>query len=341
MNMKKPPTMKDVAETAGVSLGTVSNVINGVPVRQVSREKVEAAIKALHYEVNAYAQGFRKSKSDMVALIIPDLLNPFYAAFADYVENAVYAQGLKLLLCCSDGLPEKEIAYLNLAKKNKVNGIVALTYSDIGDSISDDIPIVVFDRFFENHKIPRVGSDNYSGACLAIEKLLEFGCQHPVYIRFHSIFPGESDKRRDGYLYACQKYGLEPDFLDMVDSEEKEQQMLDFFNQHKRPDGTLSFDGVFAHTDFHGYQFKRLLESQGYRVPEDVQIIGFDGIGKFGHEDDPVISSICQPIRQLAEKCVESILEEDRAAVPSLTLLPVSYRYGGTTREPGKWQGSF
>ena len=99
----------------------------------------------------------------------------------------------------------------------------------------------------------------------------------------------------------------------------------------------MTFDGVFAHTDFHGYTFQKILERSGYRVPEDVQIIGFDGIGKFGHEDDLVISSICQPIRQLAEKCVESILQEDRASVPSLTLVPVTYRYGGTTREPGKW----
>ena len=91
MNAKKNPTMKDVAKAAGVSLGTVSNVINGVPVRKESREKVEKAIKALHYEVNAYAQGFRKSQTGLVALIIPEILNPFYSAFTDYVAEAVYA----------------------------------------------------------------------------------------------------------------------------------------------------------------------------------------------------------------------------------------------------------
>ncbi|MGI6254265.1 MAG: LacI family DNA-binding transcriptional regulator [Acutalibacter sp.] len=337
MTQNKNPTMKDVAKAAGVSLGTVSNVINGMPVRQSSRDKVERAIQELHYEVNAYAQGFRKSQTGLVALIIPEILNPFYSAFTDYVAESVYAHGLKLLLCCSHELASNELAYLNLAKKNKVNGIIALTYSDIGDSISDDIPMVVFDRFFENHKIPRVGSDNFSGACLAVEKLLEFGCTHPVYVRFHSIYPGESDKRRDGYLYACKKHGLEPDYLDEVETGRSEEILKRFLEEHTRPDGTLTFDGVFAHTDYHGYAFKKILQRAGYRVPEDVQIIGFDGIGKFGHEDDLAISSICQPIRQLAEKCVESILAEDRSSVPTLTLLPVTYRYGGTTREPGKW----
>ena len=334
MSTIKPPTMKDVAKAAGVSLGTVSNVINGVPVRAASRQKVEKAIEELHYEVNACAQGFRKSKSDMIALIIPDTLNPFYGAFTNYVAEAVYARGLKLLLCCSYEQISNELSHLNLANQNKVNGVIALTYSDIGAYISENIPMVVFDRFFENRNIARVGSDNFSGACLAIEKLLEFGCKHPVYIRFHSIFPGESDKRRDGYLYACEKYGLEPDYLDMVDCGEYKELLKKFIEDHKLPNGTLTFDGVFAHTDFHGYHFMRILQQEGYRVPEDVQIIGFDGIGKFGHAEDPVISSICQPIRQLAEKCVESILEKDRSAVPSLTLLPVTYRYGGTTLDP-------
>ena len=82
------------------------------------------------------------------------MLNPFFAAFTDYIEDALYKKGLKTMLCCSDGIPEKEITYLNLATQNKVDGIVALTYSDIGNFINPDIPIVVFDRFFENRNIP-------------------------------------------------------------------------------------------------------------------------------------------------------------------------------------------
>lgn len=328
-----PPTMKDVAKEAGVSVGTVSKVINGIYVKPDYKEKVDAAVKALHYELNTYAKGLKISKSGLVALIIPDTLNPFYAAFANYVEASLYNKGLKVLLCCANGVPEKEIAYLNMATQHKVDGVIALTYSDIGSNLSDRIPIVVFDRFFENRRIPRIGSDNFGGAVLAIEKLLEFGCKHPVYIRFHSVFPGESDKRKDGYLYACEKYDLEPDFLDMVDNDEWDEELKRFLLRHRRADGSLIFDGVFAHTDYHGYQFMRILQQEGFRVPEDVQIIGFDGIGKFGHEEDLVISSICQPIKQLAEKCVESILVEDRSNVPSLTLLPVTYRSGGTTTE--------
>lgn len=332
MKKTNAPTMKDVAREAGVALGTVSKVINGVPVRDEYRQKVEQAIAKMHYEVNTYARGLKTQKSGLIALIVPNTTNPFFASFTDYIESALYKKGLKLLLCCADGIPEKEIAYLNLATQNKVDGIVALTYSDIGNNISSDIPIVVFDRFFENRIIPRIASDNFAGGCLAIEKLLEFGCKHPVYIRFHSIFPGESDKRKDGYLYACNKYNIEPDYLDLVDQDNKEELLRQFLYQHRNQDGTLTFDGVFAHTDYHGYMFMKLLRKEGYRVPEDVQIIGFDGIHLFGNEDGELfVSSICQPVKQLAYKCVEILLSEDLSIIPSLTLLPVTYQYGGST----------
>jgi len=335
MYTKKAPTMRDVALKAGVALGTVSKVINGIPVSEKNRLKVEEAIASLNYEVNTYARGLKTQKSNLVALIIPTTLNPFFANFAYYIETSLYRRGLKMLLCCADGIPEKEAEYLNLAMNNKVDGVIALTYSDIGKYISGEFPLVVFDRFFENKVIPRVGSDNFAGACLAIEKLLELGCRHPVYIRFHSIFPGESDKRLEGYLHACAKHGLEPDYLNMIECPENLAMMKDFLASHKRPDGSLSFDGVFSHTDFHGYLFLQLLREEGYRVPEDVQIIGFDGIRKFRYpKGDLFISSICQPIEQLAEKCVEILAARSAGAeVPPLTLLPVKYEYGGTTRE--------
>lgn len=334
MTSKKDPTMKDVAREAGVALGTVSKVINGVPVSEKNRVKVEEAIRTLNYKVNTYAKGLKTQKSKLVALIIPNTTNPFFAAFADHIESALYRRNLKLLLCCADGIPEKEIEYLNMAIGNKVDGIIALTYSDIGIHIPQDTPIVVFDRFFENHAIPRVSSDNFAGACLAVEKLLEFGCKHPVYIRFHSVFPGESDKRKDGYLYACSKYHIEPDFIDEVESDEKLSIMKEFIDNHKTEEGTLTFDGVFAHTDYHGNLFMELLRQEGFKVPEDIQIIGFDGIRKFGNQEDSLfISSICQPIEQLAEKCVEILVSHNSSLLPSLTLLPVKYCYGGTTRE--------
>lgn len=334
MPENKAPTMKDVAREAGVALGTVSKVINGIPVSEKYRRKVEDAIRTLNYEVNTYARGLKTQKSNLIALIIPNTLNPFFASFAYYIESALYKRGLRLLLCCANGIPEKEIDYLNMAANNKVDGVIALTYSDIGPYIPQRLPIVVFDRYFENSAIPRVASDNFSGACLAIEKLLELGCRHPVYIRFHSIFPGESDKRKEGYLHACEKHHIKPDYLDHVGCDNEPALLKEFLDLHRNPDGTLTFDGVFAHTDYHGYMFKKILQEEGYRVPDDVQIIGFDGITKFGNEGDELfVSSICQPVKHIAEKCVEILTSQTDSIAPSVTLLPVDYRCGGTTKD--------
>lgn len=326
--------MKDVAREAGVALGTVSKVINGIPVGDSYRKKVEAAIEKLNYEVNTYARGLKAQKTYTVTLIIPDAINPFYAAFAHYVESSLYQKGYKLVLCCSNGIPEKEIDYLNLARQNKADGIIALTYSDIGSYVSRDIPLVAFDRIFNTDFTPRVASDNLSGGMLATRKLLELGCKRPAFLRFSSRFPGEADKRIDGYRSVCEMYRLEPLILDRRDADNDIEEMTAFFQSCRQPDGSLLFDGLFCNTDYHAYQAARLLNQMGIRVPEDVQIIGFDGIHKFGFEEHELfVSSICQPIPELARTCVDLVLAEDRSMLPSLTLLPVKYQYGGTTKE--------
>lgn len=332
MKKNTAPTMKDVAKEAGVALGTVSKVINQIPVGKEYKQKVERAIKVLGYEVNTYARGLKMQHTQILTLIIPDTRNPFYAAFTHHIESAAYNHGYKLMLCCSNGVPNKEIEYLNLASQSKTDGIIALTYSDIGNHVPPHIPLVMFDRYLENSSIPRVSSDNLNGGIMAITKLLELGCKKPVFIRFHSPFGGESDKRILGYLEACRLHHMKPDYLNELDCEDSRNMIRKFIESHKNKDGSLSFDGIFTNTDYHGNMTLEILQDMGYSVPKDVQIIGFDGIHKFGGEEESLfISSICQPIKELADLCVEIVLTEDEATIPSLTLLPVHYKWGGTT----------
>ena len=332
MKKQTAPTMKDVAKEAGVALGTVSKVINGIPVGEEYRLKVEKAIKLLNYEVNTYARGLKTNRTNLIALIIPDNINPFFSSFAHYVEASLYQERYKLMLCCSDGIREKEIEYLNLCSQNKVDGIIALTYSDIGSYVSKTIPLVSFDRHFDNNFTPMVSSDNYTGGMIATEKLLELGCKQPVFIRFSSLIPGEADKRKDGYFAACKKHNITPISLDRRDTDDVDKELEIFFSQHELPDGTLDFDGIFSNTDLHAFKAKKILETKGYEVPKDVQIIGFDGIHQFGTEE-LYVSSICQPIKELAKTCVSIVLSTERDMIPSLTLLPVKYEFGGTTKQ--------
>lgn len=329
---KTTPTMKDVAREAGVALGTVSKVINGIPVGETYKIKVEAAIEKLNYQVNTYARGLKTSKTETITLIIPSLNLPFYASFAYEVEQQAYAHGRKLILCCSNGIPEKEIDYLLLASQSKTDGIIALTYSDISKQVPDHIPLIAFDRQFENHQISRIASDNYEGGMLAIQKLLEFGCKSPVFIGFHSSFPGEADKRFDGYMDACRKNQIAPVYLYAEDSEDCHDAIYSFIKAHEdKATHTLNFDGIFANTDLHACVAIHVLKELGYSVPADVQVIGFDGTKKFYPSEEYIVSTIRQSLPDLAKKCIDIILDEDNYPMPTLTLLPVTYEYGGTT----------
>lgn len=324
--------MKDVAREAGVALGTVSKVINGIPVGESYRLKVEAAIEKLNYQVNTYARGLKISKTDTITLIIPSLNLPFYASFAYEIEQQAYAHGRKLILCCSNGVPEKELDYLQLASQSKTDGIIALTYSDISERVPEHIPLVAFDRQFENHQIPRIASDNFEGGIIAVEKLVEFDCKKPVFIGFHSSFPGEADKRFDGYLAACKKHQITPVYLYADDSKDCHDTISEFIASHEdKHTHTLDFDGIFANTDLHACIAIQILKEMRYSVPDDVQVIGFDGTKKFYPAEEYIVSTIRQPLPDLAKKCVSMILDESGEPMPTLTLLPVTYEYGGTT----------
>lgn len=328
------PTMKDVARVAGVALGTVSKVINGQPVGEAYKNKVDRAIDELGYKMNVYARGLKVSKSNAVALIIPDILNQFFATFAHYIELALYKQGYKLTLCCSNGQTAKEAEYLSLVQMNKVDGIIALTYGDVEKYVSSDIPLVTFDRQFISTSYPLVSSDNFSGGIIAAEKFIELGCTAPAFIRVHSPVRGEVDKRKDGFVFACEKHGITPIIVDVTDDSSHESAVMRLIDGYSSSDGGFQFDCVFCNTDLLAFTAKKLLCERGCRIPEDVQIIGFDGMRYFNSTDAPMyVSSIVQPIQLIAEKCVELVLCEDQSIVPTLTLLPVKFEYGGTTKQ--------
>jgi len=324
------PTMKDVAKQAGVALGTVSKVINNQSVGEEYRIKVEDAIKVLDYKVNTYARGLKTQKTYTVAMIIPDITNPFFAALAHHTELYLYEKGYKLLLCCSQGKCDKELFYINMVSLNKVDGIIALTYSDISAHVSSDLPFISIDRHF-NNSIHCVASDNYNGGFIATQKLIEAGCKHPVFVRTGSVIYGETNKRKYGYLDACSKNNIEPLLLELIDSDDDTIRCFEeFLKKTRTEDGKIGIDGIFAVTDLVGYEIIQYLHSINVRVPEDIQVVGYDGIRHFGCLDF-YLSTIYQPIDLIAQACVNILLSPDHTEYANPYLLPVEYRYGKTT----------
>ncbi len=326
--MKKTmPTMKDVAQEAGVALGTVSKVFNGIAVGESYRVKVEDAAKKLGYEVNQYARGLRAGTTSTVALILPGVDHPFFSLLAQHVCAALLQRNYRMLLYVTAAQPEAERECLGMVRQNKVDGVIALTYNHL--EIADGLPFVSIDRCL-GPNIPCVAADNYTGGRLAAEKLLELGCTHPAFLRLGSPNLSETDKRGDGFESLCRTKKVPYEMLRLDDGAE-EAQFREFFLSHMA-DGTLDIDGIFCSTDLLACRIRTMLKELDLRVPEDVQIIGFDGIRQFG-TGALYCSTIIQPVRKIAETSVDLLLAKDRSNAPALVCLPVTYASGGTTKE--------
>ena len=200
-------TIKDVAADAGVSVGTVSKVLNNMYVKADNRRRVEESIHKLGYQVNTYARGLKAQQTFTVAIIVPDLINPFFALLVNYVEQVLAAVGYKLLVCNSHCNADRELAYINMAKQNKVDGLIAVTYSNTDEYLEADMPFVSIDRHFK-HQICGVSSDNEMGGRLAAEKFISTGCRNVIYIRNGSNLEGETLKRGKAFVDTCMQGGL-------------------------------------------------------------------------------------------------------------------------------------
>jgi LacI family transcriptional regulator len=319
-------TMKDVAALAGVGVGTVSRVINGVRVKDTTREKVTAAIKELNYEPDEYARGLKTNKSNTIALILPTIWHPFFSEFAYIVEVELSKRNYKLLLCNSDGNADKEKEYIQMVKQSKVDGIIGITYSDIDKYVSANLPFVSIDRHF-SEEVAYVTADNFSGGKIAAIELIKRGCKKLAYIGGTSPYPNETNNRKQGFYEFCLQKEIIPSTLDMFEPiTNLEEQLTQFFKSHQE------IDGIFAVNDFMGLKVVDVLKKLGKKPISDYQIIGFDGV-KMAADQSFVISTIVQPIQEMAYHSVQTILsmisnEEFRKRI----LLPVMFKEGNTTK---------
>lgn len=321
-------TMKDVAQRAGVGVGTVSRVINHVPgVKESTLIKVNQAIKELNYIPDEYARGLKTKSSRTIALILPSVWYPFFSEFAYYVEKRLDKENYKLLLCNSNGNPTEEAKYIKMLKQNKIDAIIAITYSDIEQYIYSNIPFVSLDRYFDK-KVSYVTSDNYEGGKLAARKLLEHGARSLAYVGSYSKYPNGTMLRRDGFRDYLENIGI--DYKEIFLQEPVNDftpYILEMLKVHPK------IDGIFCHTDSLLLKLRKILNQYGYRVPEDIQLIGFDGMNL--SSDLPLgISTIAQPVEQLANGAVDLVLR--KIADPSLKneakMYPVRYVDGNTTK---------
>ena len=298
-------SIREVAKIAGVSPSTVSRVMNNTAnVDEEKRQRVLAAIEETGFKPNELARALFKKSSKIIGVIVPTIENPFFNEMAKAIEEEAFQNGYRLLLCNSNGNVEKERINIEMLTQMKADGLIVMTNSDkTGEIISEcNLPVVVVDRLLTDHNgIADIESDHYQGGRIATEHLLECGCENIVCLKGPQKF-SSGKKRYQGYLDVCNEHGLEERYVDCdysYDSGLKATTEL----LEKYPEA----DGIIATNDMVAISVYKVLQKAGLKVPDDIQVIGFDNI-QFSWLFTPEITTVTQPILEMGRQAVQVIV---------------------------------
>ncbi len=295
-------TIKDVAKKAHVSVATVSRVINQKGyVNEETKRLVLNAIEELNYVPNELARSLFQKKSHIVAVIVPHLTSYYFSDLLDIIEEETINENYRLMVCNSKDDPEKESKYLKIFEQYNIDGLILISNTHrINDYQLLGIPIIEIDHQLSDD-IPSITSNNYQGGFLAAEKLVHSGCKKILHFR------GPSDlmtvqERTKGFQSVLKdkeipSQSFDLDFLtpDPLDIEDK-------------INANLDADGIFCDSDIIAMLVIQSLKKANKKIPEDVQVIGFDNI-KLASMLEPKITTIAQSTKKIAKAAVSSIMK--------------------------------
>ncbi|KAF0965617.1 HTH-type transcriptional regulator DegA [Rhodococcus sp. T7] len=308
--------MRDVAEAAGVSMGTVSNVLNRPEVVSVkTRARVHAAMAQLGFVRNESARQLRAGRSRTLGYVMLDGSNPFFTDVARGIEQEAEAHDLSLFLCNSDNRPDRELSYLNRLEQQRVQGIL-ITPADPEAAILDELPrrgtpVVIVDRTRSGNTHCSVAVDDVRGGELAIEHLLEMGHDRIAFVGGPFAL-GQVRDRRHGALQALSNTGRTAEHL--VDIETAALTVAEGKNAGERLLGLSTRvrpTAVFCANDLLALGLLQECVGAGVRVPEDLAMVGYDDID-FAAAAAVPLSSVRQPRRQLGRTAAELLVREEQ-----------------------------
>lgn len=323
--------IQDVAKKAEVGVGTVSRVLNNNGyVSEKTREKVEKAIQELQYTPNELARNLFRNRTNTIAVIVPDIANPFYGSLVNEIEKNLRMREYKTMLCNTVGEQTNEEVYLQMLQRNMVDGILTCTHTMDNSRYADIAgPVVSFDTPPLSESSPVVTVDHRTGGRMAAELLLKSGCRHIVQFHDNILknFPFfdrhvEFDRVVREAGVECHSFILEQDCFT---EEFFMESVAECFERY--PDT----DGVFA-TDMLASCYMKKAMTEGMKIPEDLSIVSYDGtyLRDFIF---PTLTCIAQPVREIAETGVNLLMGMIHGEKPvnKEIKLPVRMEMGMTT----------
>jgi len=291
-------TIKDVAKLAGVGTSTVSRYFKeGSYISEGAAKRIEAACKELKYYPNAIAKAMKSNQTFTIGLMIPTITNPFFPQLVEIIEHNCMKQGYKTVLCNTNGNIELERHYMELAISNCFDGIIMITGSSEFEDLIGDIPTLTLDRkSMEENSNTTIISDNAQGIRLGSEYLIERGCRHILY--FGSADNQPAIVREQAFKAVMQEHGIGYEICEFEKMSDDEKDAI----------LQRGFDGVFAWNDIIAIEFMNYAIQKNVRIPEDIQLIGYDNI-KISEWVNPRLTTISQPIKEMADLASRYIIE--------------------------------
>lgn len=287
--------INDIAKLAGVSTATVSRVLNNIKVRPKHKEMVEKVLKETGYKPNRTAQGLASKKSKLIGMILPSIMANVYSHIVDGVNSILQNRGYSLILTTTHEVGEhsesREIEALNFLKERSVDGVIYIPQTTSVRMIeylkNYDRPIVSFGEKMKGTSVPALTLDDYNAAKSMVQYLIDLGHRDIAFVGIPDNFHATGFLRKKGYIDALTENGIEVDEERIVEAGFTLAEGYSAAREVvKRSDKIPT--AVFTALDRIAFSTVSYLQKAGYRVPEDVSVVGID--------DDDISSYYSPPL---------------------------------------------
>ncbi len=300
-------TIYDVAAKAGVSIATVSKVINNTGnMRDTTRQKVMKVMEELNYFPSVMASALTGKKTQTLGLLVPDISNPFFSEMARTIEDRAHERGLSVIMCSTDEDEEKEKKYLELLRRKQVDGfIIASSFHEkklLEDIKNTGIPLVMLTQDAGSLGVTSVSVDDFTGGFEATSHLLSLGHQNIVIIAEQRL---SSKMRIYGFREAYETHGYKYK-EDMViqttaSIENGKKSLEEILKKKERP------SAIFACNDLIAIGVIQGAREHGINIPVDMSVVGFDNT-ILATTTVPSLTTVAQPINEMGKKVVDVIV---------------------------------
>jgi LacI family transcriptional regulator len=305
----KKASLKDIAESLGVSKALVSLVLNGKGdergINKQTQEKVRVKAKELNYIPNQYARGLRIGRTNTIGVIVPDISNVFYGTLCKAIEQEAYAKGYNLIISNTYEDVQKEKKLISDLINRNIDGLILASSFDSKNEIDglreDKFPLILVDRVFKNFDVDSVSVSNIDGAQKAMEFLYSKGVKRPVCFSISPVYISSISDRIQGYIGALKNPNDAK--LIQIPHDDIAGGVVTALSELKNED----YDGIFCVNNNIAKALLRELANKGDKL-SNVQIISFDDIEIFDIVQ-PRISAIAQPIQEMGKTAVKLLLE--------------------------------